>query len=90
MLRTEQNVLGVPADLALNLPLRDRPSVERESRDATRRLLVVGFVIALVVLQDRDDVILTLQDGPRGEGEVRAYVVCTIFNRADELVIDPD
>ena len=83
------DALGVPSELALDLPRAHRAAHEGEPGDAAGGLLIVRLVVAHVVMQDRDDVVLSVEDRAGGEGELRADVVCAVVHCADGLVVDP-
>ena len=89
-MQNNEDALGVSADLALDLPRRERATVEREAGDATGGLLVRVLVVAHVVLDDREHVVLAGDDGAVREGEGGVDVIVTIEESANELIVDKD
>ena len=79
--------LGVPADLALDLPRRERASIELKASDPTPGLLVRVFFQTHVVLDDSDDVVPAGDNGPVGEGEQGIEVVAAEYDEALEVIV---
>ena len=81
---------SVAPDLALDLPRRDVPRVELEAGDAACGLDVAPLVVAHVVDQHGDNVVLPHDHGPLGEGEQGVNIVGRrVEDGADELIVDP-
>ena len=89
-MRYSADSLRVAADLSLHLPVAKRATIQCQSGDASRRLLVRILVVAHVILDDGQDVVLAWDNRAVGEGEGGVDVIATIEYRADELIVDED
>ena len=84
------HILGVPANFPLDLPRRDVPVVKLEARNTSRRLDVRPLIVAHILLQDGDNIVLALNDGALREREECVDVVGGgVEDGADKLVVDP-
>ena len=89
-MRYSADSLRVAADLSLHLPGTKRATIQCKSGDASRRLLIRILVVAHVILDDGQDVVLARDNRSVGEGEGGVDVIATIEDSADELIVDED